>query len=177
MKIKVLGRQANDDMCLVCGHANPLSVGADFVELENDQLVAFFTLRDEHQSYPGRAHGGTISAILDEVVGRAILVTEPESCAVTAEMNVKFKKPVPTGVRLMAIGRVVENRSRMFVGTGEILLPNGMVAASVEAKYVKLSEEKILQGGNREGATRNYKYLEDELPDFVDLPDEDNLWR
>lgn len=171
MKIKVTGRQANDEMCLVCGHANPLSVGADFVELENDQLVAFFTLRDEHQSYPGRAHGGIISAILDEVAGRAILVTETTSCAVTAEMNVKFKKPVPTHTKLMAVGRVVENRSRMFTGTGEIYLPDGTVAASVEAKYVKLSEDKILSGGNAQGIKRNYKYLEGELPEYVELPE------
>ncbi len=170
MKVKVLGRQASDAMCLVCGHANPLSVGADFVELENGELAALFNLKTEHQSYPGRAHGGTISAILDEVVGRAILVTETKSCAVTAEMNVKFKKPVPTHTNLLAVGRVVENRSRMFIGTGEIYLPDGTLAASVEAKYVKLSEERILSGGCCEGAARDYKYITTTLPEFVDLP-------
>ena len=59
------------------------------------RLVAIFTPEDIHQSYPGRLHGGIASTILDEAIGRAILMKDDNIWGVTLELNVKFKKPVP----------------------------------------------------------------------------------
>ena len=85
-------------------------------------------------------------------------------------MNVKYKKPVPIGVKLIAVGRVIENRSRMFKGTGEVYLPNGDIAASVEAVYVKLPEQKILHGTNLESAKRKNKLVAGEIPEYIEIP-------
>ena len=95
MKLKVIKKQNNSDMCAVCGMSNNLSLRAKFYEVENELMVGVVTGRDVHQSYPNRMHGGLISALLDEVIGRAINIPEPEAFGVTSELNVKFKKPVP----------------------------------------------------------------------------------
>lgn len=70
-------------------------------------MVALFTPKDEHQSYPGRLHGGVASAILDETIGRAILnLYDVEIWGVTIELNVKFKKPIPLNQELKVVGRI-----------------------------------------------------------------------
>ncbi len=144
MKYKVVGKQPNSKMCLVCGLKNLFGLHAHFYEMENDELLAIFNPKEEHQSYPGRLHGGILTAILDETVGRAIMMKyEKPVWGVTLEFNIKFKKPVPTNTEIRVVGRVTEEDSRSFVGTGEILLPDGHVAVEGFGKYMKLPLEKI----------------------------------
>ena len=103
-----------------------------------------FTPSEEHQSYPGRLHGGIASAILDETIGRAILNKyETEVWGVTIELTLKFKKPVPLDQPLKVIGRITSENSRMFEGTGEIILPSGDIAVTANGKYLKVPIEKI----------------------------------
>ena len=131
-------------MCLVCGLKNDGGLHASFHELETGELVALFTARDEHQSYPGRVHGGIITAMLDETIGRAIMIAyQADFWGVTVEFTTKFKKPVPIGVELRVVGRITGEEGRVFIGTGEILLPDGEVAATGKGKYLKLPLSRI----------------------------------
>lgn len=82
-------------------------------------------------------HGGLISAVLDEVIGRAILIEEPDTFGVTVELNVRFKKPVPLETELRCVGRLIRNQRLLFEAEGEILLPDGTVAATAHGKYMK----------------------------------------
>ena len=59
MKRKVTAKQQNSRMCFVCGLKNPSGLRASFYELENGDLMAVFTARDEHQSYPGACTAGS----------------------------------------------------------------------------------------------------------------------
>ena len=89
-------------------------------------------------------HGGVITAVMDETIGRAIMIRYGEAIwGVTAELNVRFRKPVPLGVELTAVGRIISENSRLFEGTGELYLPDGSVAVEAAGKYVKLDISKI----------------------------------
>jgi acyl-coenzyme A thioesterase PaaI-like protein len=144
MTHRVTGKQPNSRMCLVCGLKNPHGLYASFYELEGNQLVALFKPREEHQSYPGRLHGGITTAILDETIGRAIMMKSNESVwGVTIEFTTRFKRPVPLDAELRVVGRIVRDEGRFFEGTGEILLPDGQVAATGSGRYMKLPIEKI----------------------------------
>jgi uncharacterized protein (TIGR00369 family) len=143
---KVLGAQNISRMCMVCGRDNPFSLKARFYELEGGELVGEFDALTEHQSYPGRLHGGVASAILDETIGRAISVTDPEAWGVTVELTVRFRKPVPLGAPLRAVARITRDTSRIFEGTGEIVLPDASVAVEASGKYMKLPIEQIAEG-------------------------------
>jgi uncharacterized protein (TIGR00369 family) len=144
MQYRVTAKQPNSKMCLVCGLRNSLGLQASFFELEGEQLAALFTPRQEHQGYPGRLHGGIATAILDETIGRAILIRHPDEIwGVTAGLSVRFRQPAPLGQELRVIARITHETKRYFEGAGQILLPDGSVAVEASGKYFKFSLAKI----------------------------------
>jgi acyl-coenzyme A thioesterase PaaI-like protein len=147
-------------MCLVCGRDNPLGLHARFYELAPEEpstagdstepaapagpeLLGVFRVLEEHQSYPGRLHGGISSTILDETIGRAILLIQPGVWGVTVEFTVRFRKPVPLDEEVRCVARITRDTSRIFEGTGEILLADGAVAVEGSGKYLKQTLEGI----------------------------------
>lgn len=142
----VLGTQNVSRMCLVCGRDNPSSLKGRFFEIEGGELLGVFDALDEHQGYPGRLHGGISSAVLDETIGRAISLTEPGTWGVTVELQVRFRKPVPLDSEVRVLARITSDSSRIFEGTGEIVLADGSVAVEASGKYMKLPIERIAEG-------------------------------
>ena len=131
-------------MCLVCGLKNPYGLQSSFYMLENKELVCVVKPSEVHQSYPGRLHGGITTALLDETIGRAIMMHYEEMLwGVTVEFTTKFKKPIPLNEELRIVGRITSDSSRFFEGTGELHLANGEVAATGIGKYIKMPLEKI----------------------------------
>jgi acyl-coenzyme A thioesterase PaaI-like protein len=162
MKHRIIAKQNNSKNCLVCGTENALSLKARFYETEKDELVALFTPNDSHQSYPNRLHGGMASAILDEVIGRAIMSRYNNNVwGVTAELNLRYKKPIPLNQELKVVGRVIEERGPIFEGTGEIILPNGEVAVTARGKFFKMPIEKI---STEEFSESQWFQVEDHTP-------------
>ena len=145
MRYQVKKKQQNSKSCLVCGLQNDYGLRASFYELDNDELLAVFTPREQHQSYPGRLHGGISSTILDETIGRALMISQPEQFGVTVEISVRFKKPVPLGEELRVIGRITSDSKRFYEGTGEIVLADGTIAVEAHGKYLKMPLAKIAE--------------------------------
>lgn len=140
----VTAKQENSKMCFVCGLKNKFGLKASFYETDKNELITIFKPSHMHQGYPGRLHGGIAAAVLDEAIGRNINLGRKEQLwGVTLEFNIKFKKPIPLDEEIKAITRLTEENKRFFEGTGEIILPNGEVAAEAEGRYLKMSVEKI----------------------------------
>jgi uncharacterized protein (TIGR00369 family) len=141
---RVERKQPNSRMCLVCGLKNEHGLKASFFEMQNGEIVALFTPQEEHQSYPGRLHGGMSAAMLDETIGRAIMMRYQEAIwGVTLEFNIRYRKPIPLHTPLRVVGRITKEEGRFFEGTGEILLSDGQVAASGTGKYMKMAIDRI----------------------------------
>jgi acyl-coenzyme A thioesterase PaaI-like protein len=145
MRHAVTAKQPNSKMCLVCGLKNDFGLHASFYELDNGDLLGVFTPGEQHQGYPGRLHGGIVTAILDETVGRSILTRGPEIWGVTVEFNIRFRKPVPLGEEIRVVGRITKETPRSFEGAGEILLPDGSTAVEGRGKFIKLPIENIAE--------------------------------
>ena len=47
----------------------------------------------------------------------------------SVKLEVKYRHPVPTNTPLKIIGRIVKLRGRLGQAVGEIMLPDGMIAA------------------------------------------------
>ncbi|MCF6266890.1 MAG: PaaI family thioesterase [Desulfuromusa sp.] len=144
MNYKIKNSQHISKHCLVCGTENQFGLKTLFFETEDNEVIALFTPREEHQSYPGMAHGGVSAALLDEVIGRAIMAHYgQDTFGVTIDLQVKYKQPVPLGIELKVVGRVTNDRGRIYEGTGELYLPNGKVAVSAQGKYLKRNLKQI----------------------------------
>ncbi len=144
MRHKIQRKQPNSKMCLVCGRKNDSGLKGVFYELDNNELVAVFKPTAQHQSYPGRLHGGIASTILDETIGRAIMVgKETEVWGVTVELSIRFKQPIPLTQELRVIARIVSENRRFFDGTGELLLEDGSIAVQGRGRYLKQPLEQI----------------------------------
>jgi acyl-coenzyme A thioesterase PaaI-like protein len=167
MRKQVLRKQYNSERCLVCGLANDFGLQAAFFELDSGELLGIFTPRDEHQSYPGRLHGGISSTILDEAIGRAIMIRYPGQFGVTVDLALRFKKPVPLAHELRVVARITSDTSRFFEGSGELLLPDGTVAVEGKGRYLKMALAEIAGFAAAEQAWQVVPAAGD--PEFVDF--------
>ncbi len=162
--MKAVNVQNISTSCLVCGDSNEASLNGLFFEMEDGSLCCVATAQDHHQSYTGRVHGGVVAALLDETIGRAIQIVEPDTFAVTAELSVRFKKPTPLNETLYIVGRVTENKRRLFSGDGEIVTASGEVIATASGRFVKQSLDDICGDGN-------FNPADWKRPQNVELPD------
>lgn len=166
MKHRIAGAQNVSRMCAVCGRDNPFSLKARFYELDNGELLGEFDVLPEHQSYPGRLHGGISSAMLDETIGRAINVSDADAWGVTVDLSVRFRKPVPIDGPVHTVGRITRDSRRLFEGSGEIVLDDGTVAVEATGRYMKMPIDRIAEGNFEQ------EWFVDERtrPESVDLP-------
>ncbi len=143
--MKVVGKQHNSKMCMVCGLDNEYGLRAPFYNMEDGSVMTLFKYREQHQSYPGRVHGGLITAMLDEMGLRALWANEQEESAwgVTFSLDTKYRKPVPYEVDLIGKGIVTKNTSKFTVTETSILDLYGNVLANGTIKYIKMDVDKI----------------------------------
>ena len=167
---KIIRKQNNSTRCFICGLQNDKGLRAEFYELEDGALAATATAHALHQSYPGRVHGGVTTALLDETIGRAINILEPDAWGVTVEISTRYKKPVPYDVPLLVIGRITENSRRLFSGEGRLILPDGSTAATASAKYFKMKLDAISEFDGEVDIWA--PYLRPDDPTELDVPDE-----
>ncbi len=118
--------QPGSALCFVCGTENPHGLGAVFYD-DGKQVWTEVTPGEHHQGWPGVLHGGVITAILDETIGRVAFLHD--RWVQTAKIGVRFKRPAPLGELLVARGELVRNHRRLMemkgglyvAGTGELL--------------------------------------------------------
>ena len=157
--MRIKKQQTIADHCLICGEFNALGLHADFYEMEDGKLVALATFRPEHQSYPNRVHGGMISALLDEAIGRTLWTVEPDIFAVTTSLSVKFRHPVPYGVQLRCVAQMLTNTSRGFTARADILGADGQVLASGEGVYAKVPNAMVNADAKKMHLPHNLKNI------------------
>ena len=169
MQIKVTKKQPNSKMCFVCGLQNRYGLKSRFFELENGEIRAVFKPSLEHQGYPGRLHGGIAATILDETIGRSIMVNYSDNIwGVTVDFSMRLRKPVPLDREIRVVGRIVSDGKRTFEGSGEILLEDGTVAIEGKGKYLKMDIEKIADFDHESEEWRVVAAADD--PETVILP-------
>lgn len=146
IKYKIVTKQKNSKNCILCGLDNPFGLKAVFYELADGQVCSVCTTREDHQSYPNRHHGGMTAAILDETIGRAAMPKYPDQWAVTAELQIRYLKPLPLEVEVKTLARVDRDTRLLYEGSGEIYLPDGSIAATARGKYLKMSLDQLNAG-------------------------------
>lgn len=159
--MKVVSKQNNSHMCMICGMENIYGVKGQFYNMEDGSVGGLFTFRPEHQSYPGRVHGGMLATMIDELAGRVLWTDHPDQIAVTMDINVKYRKPVPYDAPLKGRGVYTKKLSRAYSAKCYVMDMDNNILAEGEAKYLVLPAEQISPGTSVE------KELDIYIPDDV----------
>ncbi len=120
-------RRRGYEHCFGCGPENPMGLHLDDFEIVDDTVVAEFTPRPEYQGFGGVLHGGVLTTALDEILAwSAILLAD--SPAVTAKLDLRFRKPAPANATYRLTGRVVEDRGRRLRLEGTCHVDDQLIA-------------------------------------------------
>lgn len=117
--------RTHDPMCMGCGAENPDSLGVR-VRFESDRVHGNVTLDHRHGGAPGFAHGGALSAVMDDLLGNVLIVIDRP--AVTATMTVDFRGPALLGRTLRLEAWCEEIDGRKLHLRGEIWDDERLVA-------------------------------------------------
>jgi acyl-coenzyme A thioesterase PaaI-like protein len=137
------------ERCFGCGRDHPTGL---HLEMSGDDQVltveGSFVVTEHHQGAPGLAHGGVISAAVDEGMGYLLWLVQ--SPAVTAHLEVDYRRPVPVGSRLELEGRVDRTQGRKIYASmvGRV---DGKVAVEARAMYIKVRVEHFIAHAKRMG--------------------------
>lgn len=105
--------------CFGCGPAHP--TGLRVRCFKTDAGVASpVWIAKQYEGPPGAAHGGIVAACLDEILAGAVLRAAGRP-AVTGELTVRYRRPVPTERALVGRGRLVADQSRYVDVEGELV--------------------------------------------------------
>ncbi len=122
-----------DHNCFACGRDNPIGMRLR-IELGDASARAAWTAGDDFVGWSDKLHGGIIATLLDEVMAWA--PSSFDSWAVTAEMTIRYRSPAMPGEELVAEGRVVERRRRIYDVAGEVRGADGRVIAEGSGRYL-----------------------------------------
>lgn len=121
---------ADDGRCIVCGPHNASGMHLHF-DCHDGVARAEGTVPPHLQGYAGRAHGGVIAAILDDAMFYAIA----EVGLATAEMKVRFRRPLDTA-RPFRVEARCTRRTRRFGTATATLYSGGDVVAEAESIFM-----------------------------------------
>lgn len=149
-------KQPGSSHCFVCGVENPHGLHMHFYTTAPGQVESVITVPEHFQGYPGIVHGGIIASMMDEVMGRVFMENGSGRFMVTAELKIRYRKPVPTQTPLTLRGRAIKDRGRIAQADGEILAPDGTVLVTGEIIVANLPEELRIVGNEAEMGWKVY---------------------
>jgi len=135
------------NICFGCSPNNPIGLKMKFEE-DGDVCRAYYTARPEHMGWNDVVHGGLVATMLDEAMGRWLWVRN--LITMTAEMTIRYSKPVPVGVRLIVESSGVSQKGKLIEMTARIILPDGSLAARARAKFLKVGPGNLPEKGDAE---------------------------
>jgi uncharacterized protein (TIGR00369 family) len=130
-----------ENRCFGCGGANPAGLKLAFdLDLAERRTRGRFVLGPNYAGGAGFVHGGIIAVLLDEAMGKISKLTEER--AVTAELSIEYKKPVPVDAEILVEGWQENEKGRNRFRIGEIRDAQGALLARGRGRFVVVFESK-----------------------------------
>jgi len=137
---------APQNMCFGCGPKNDRGLRIRSFAESDDASVCRWRAEPHHLAFPGVLNGGICGALLDchsnwtaswHLMRKAGQPSPP--CTVTAEFDVKLKRPTPIDAELTIRAHVVESEGDRAVVEATIEA-NGKVTATCRGTFVAVKE-------------------------------------
>jgi uncharacterized protein (TIGR00369 family) len=108
------------------------------LDQETGRASGKFVLGPRYRGGAGFAHGGVIAVLLDEAMGKISKLSEER--AVTAELNIEYRKPVPVDAEILVSGWQEGEKGRNRFRVAEIQDGAGNLLARGRGRFVVIGE-------------------------------------
>ncbi len=130
----------DNNRCFVCGKENPYGLQVNLEVKGTGAEVYIECTPPEHmQGWKNILHGGIISTLLDEAITHIGIGTYGGP-AVTAQLEVRFRNPVPTGVKLYVSAERIKMSRRLIEAKAMVILGDSTVIATGTGKVMPVDE-------------------------------------
>jgi uncharacterized protein (TIGR00369 family) len=127
-------RQREHGNCVVCSRSNGLGLGVEFAVAEDGSVVADFGCDKTFEGYRDLVHGGVIASLIDGAMTNCIFAHG--FVALTAELNVRFQRPVTTGVAATVRAWIDKSYRPLHLLKAEVI-QDRTIKATAEGKFME----------------------------------------
>lgn len=124
----------NDSHCFCCGKENDRGLKLDFSYPVEGKAETRLIVPNYFTGWEDLTHGGLISMLLDETMAHACISSKLSG--VTAELTVRFKKPLPVGTEVIVKGRMIDRKGRIAFTSGDITDTADTIYATGSARFI-----------------------------------------
>jgi len=122
--------------CFGCGQANPNGLRLEFLLAPDGTAVSLATVSDAFEGPHRYLHGGIIATLLDETMSKALRARG--LTAMTRQMEVDYRLPVPSGTPIRMEGRVVRSEGIKHWAEAKILNAKGIELATSKGLFIQV---------------------------------------
>jgi acyl-coenzyme A thioesterase PaaI-like protein len=126
---------------IVAGAANPMGLAA-LLWRDGDVACMQVTLGNAFEGAPGRAHGGVVAALLDEVMGLMNVIHG--AMAYTAQLDITYLAPTPVGAPIVARAWLARQDNRKLY-VEATLHADELLVASAKALFISIDRSALLE--------------------------------
>ena len=130
------------DRCFGCGQANDGGLKLRFARYADGTVEVRHRTSPHHCGLDTVVHGGIQATILDEVMGIAAQLALPSDASdlacVTAEMHLRYRRPVPLVDEVVARARVERIDEPDYFVVGAIVGPDGRALTEATSRWRQL---------------------------------------
>ena len=127
--------------CFACGEANREGLRLRFT-YDPLRVEAFceVSIAAKYQGATGYAHGGIIATLLDEAMAKANGMGGIR--AMTARLQISYRKAVPLQTKLKLSGRRIKKQGRKLYLRSELRSAENVVLAEARGLFIELNPSK-----------------------------------
>ncbi|GAG79715.1 unnamed protein product, partial [marine sediment metagenome] len=121
--------------CFCCGEKNEKGLQLIYSYPEKGSAETELKIPNYFTGWGSLTHGGFLAMLLDETMAHACV--SAKILSVTAELNLRYLRPVEVGESIKVRGEIGEIKSRIVETQGWIYNSNGEVAVKGKARFLK----------------------------------------
>lgn len=120
-------------LCVLCGRENCSGLRLRFSLLDDGSVETTFQCEEAFQGYSGMLSGGIVASLLDSAMTNCLFARG--IAAVTAELSIRFLRPVPLGLPITVQARLEQSRGA-FHRVAARLLRHGETVCRAQGKFI-----------------------------------------
>jgi len=146
----------NSRYCFACGMENEIGLKLQFYADGQGGVVGEYSVPKHFEGYPGIAHGGIVTTMLDEALIRAFLLENPNRLMYTARLTTRFRKHIPLEQPLKLTAKIIKDRQTKGEAVAHIYGPEGDLLVDGQALMVNLPADELTEPDLKELGWRVY---------------------